>query len=927
MGHLGAKLFEGEVNLLVLLSCDGEGLERLVLGVVPHLVHVEPRGARKGLGSSGQGGYARPLGTMEKRTETFGIELSGLIKLLAKNLYAEHDVFVRELLQNAHDSISRRHAGEGDGKSAGKAAPAGVIRVLIDHAAKVVRFADNGTGLTEQQVREYLSVIGKSGTDAFRKDLADKGRLAGTTLIGQFGIGLLSAFVVADTVEVVTKSATDRALRWVSQGGSTYTIEDAERAEIGTTVSLHITQDKFLDVLHRQTLVKAIRKYADFLQYPIYLDDDTAPTNAVTPPWLRHYASDQERIVQYSLFVAQRFPDHPLCVIPVAIERPYRVQGILYVSDFHIPDYNTTGLVDIYSARMFVTSGHRDVLPKWAKFIRGVIDCPDLTLTAARDNIQHDEVLAAVSEALGRAIVGELTALAKADKARLTQILQWHDYHIKMMAVTEDAFFEAVCDLAPFETNEGPLTLAEYLAKAPLIGGVRHLVYFIERGSATQHYILFGGKGLRVINASGPFEEEFLQKYARLRGVPLHPISVATSTLVFSELLPDEAARLASLEARVARTLHIEGLTAKASSFEPTYIPAVTIFARDERLDREVEGAIQNPVLPEGVRKLLGKIAKDRRAAPVTLFLNAQNPSIQRLIAADIDDDTFGQAVVALYNNALILAQHRITPDNAEIIFRQFAGVIDKLLRTASDLAKARERLASVELLAEAGKPGRPSKTPWVSCFVALPSYGCNEFFEALTLALEAPEVGAQVVRSGQQQGGALEIPREAAALLQRAHCFGVELSREDMLVGMELGRMTAFADRPLVVFHQKGARQFFDLRGAAVVEYPAEVTTAQLAEVLRRELAKVGVWEGLLAEGGKASRYLSAVALGNAGIAEQVVKQVVSRAGAEGVSAEAFVRGSKEELERRWGVPHYLIQALQEHVARVYKLPSPGRT
>jgi molecular chaperone HtpG len=136
-----------------------------------------------------------------EQTSEFQIDLQGLIKLLAKNLYAEADVFVREMLQNAHDSVKRRRELQGEG------APPGEVRVKVDRTAGTITFTDNGAGMTEQEVKEYLSTIGRSGTDAFRRDLIEKGRQSEVTVIGQFGIGLLSAFIVADRVVVETRSS------------------------------------------------------------------------------------------------------------------------------------------------------------------------------------------------------------------------------------------------------------------------------------------------------------------------------------------------------------------------------------------------------------------------------------------------------------------------------------------------------------------------------------------------------------------------------------------------------------------------------------------------------------------------------------------------------------------------------------------------
>jgi molecular chaperone HtpG len=336
----------------------------------------------------------------------FQIDLQGLIKLLAKNLYAEADVFVREMLQNAHDSIKRRRELQGD------SAPEGVIRIRVDREAATVTISDNGAGMTEQEVKDYLSTIGRSGTDAFRQDLVQKGRQAEVTVIGQFGIGLLSAFIVADRVVVETLSwqPNQPAWCWQSSGEKTYDLQPGSRQDIGTTVTLHIN-DNYRDMLLLEELRKAIRKYADFLPVSIYVNDDPAPANAVNAPWHKTYDSPKDELLEMAIFVAKRFPDNPLSTIPIHLKSPYKVDGVLYVSDNRVPDVNTAGFVDIYQSRMFVMESNRDMLPVWAKFVRGIIDSPALTLTASRDAIQQDAIQKEIKLQLGEAVIAHLTEL------------------------------------------------------------------------------------------------------------------------------------------------------------------------------------------------------------------------------------------------------------------------------------------------------------------------------------------------------------------------------------------------------------------------------------------------------------------------------------------------------------------------------------
>jgi molecular chaperone HtpG len=297
----------------------------------------------------------------------FQIDLQGLIKLLARNLYPTADVFVREMLQNAHDSIQKRQTLQKDNPCKGK------IQVKINREAATITIADNGVGMTAQEVREYLATIGRSGTAEFRQ------REDVVALIGQFGIGLLSAFIVADRVVIETQSyqLEHPTLRWESDGGKTYNLQPIEKKEVGTTVTLHTSKD-YRDMLMKNKLQEAIRKYADFLPIGIYLNDDEGPSNTMNAPWHKHYADAEEelRVRDVKNFVFKRFNDIALAIIPINMSEPYPIQGVMYVSENRsLP----VGMVDIYQKRMFVMEANRDILPAWAKFIRGVIDSPALT--------------------------------------------------------------------------------------------------------------------------------------------------------------------------------------------------------------------------------------------------------------------------------------------------------------------------------------------------------------------------------------------------------------------------------------------------------------------------------------------------------------------------------------------------------------------
>jgi molecular chaperone HtpG len=230
----------------------------------------------------------------ERAEHEIRFEIEGLISLLAQNLYADPDVFLREMVQNAHDSIIKRRElavvvarGETPAQL-----PRPEIRIEVDRAARTLSIVDDGAGLTEREMHEHLSTIGASGTRELKRTLADRDRTRTVDLIGQFGIGLLSAYIVAARVEITTRSAVEPALRWSSDGGKRYHVEPAERADVGTTVVLHLRTEhgRYLEL---DRLRGIVRRYADFIGIPVLVDG--VGGLAADAPWHKAYAGDADR--------------------------------------------------------------------------------------------------------------------------------------------------------------------------------------------------------------------------------------------------------------------------------------------------------------------------------------------------------------------------------------------------------------------------------------------------------------------------------------------------------------------------------------------------------------------------------------------------------------------------------------------------------
>ena len=808
------------------------------------------------------------------------IDLQGLIRLLAKNLYAEADVFMREIIQNAHDSIKRRHELD-------LHAPPGIIRIRIDHEAGTITFADNGSGLTETEVHDYLSTIGRSGTDEFRQELMKKGRQAEVTLIGQFGIGLLSAFVVAYRVEVETLSmhAGNPPWHWMSEGQRDYELRTGMRGDIGTTVTLFISEN-YRDMLNPEELRKAIKKYADFIPYQIFLNDEGAPANAVNAPWHLSFASEYERLREYFLFADKRFPDFILEVIPVQLTTPHRVDGVLYISDRHVPVLNTTGMVDIYQARMFITSNNRDMLPNWAKFVRGVIDSPDLTPTASRDAIQLDATAREIKEELGTLVVQHLKQMAENNPTRFEHIMEWHSYYVKGMAVAYDDFFDAIADLVPFETNRGPMNLRHYLESSPRLENKTtfDIFFFSERGSATQFYMLCNAKGLLVINAGFIFEEEFLKKYAeRHPEIRLHLISGAGSEFLFERINADEADAFRNLEIDFRQTMPDPASQVRVVRFKPNSLPAITILTADAILRQELEQTKDNLIMPKSVRSLVSRILKERPTIPVILHLNADNQTIQQMakMAANHvrNSQAYQVAMLAIYNNAILLAQHLMTPDNAQAIFETSNQAIKLVINQTEQLNDLQARLSMTQLelrekeQAESKQDGKQAYAQHIIAMVALPFNDRETFaydsvlLPALRSVLEQRPYYWQVVRADEKYFEET-VERNVAAWIKQARVYIADISDLNANVMMELGYMRwgRNSEQPVIVLERSDTdHHLSDLAGLIRISYPAATGSYAIEEIateLASEFAKREDIQKL--NGLKQAHYLSSILLQN---------------------------------------------------------------
>ena len=558
----------------------------------------------------------------------------GLVQLLAKNLYPEPNVFVRELVQNAHDGIRRRQQVESGVQ--------GRIDIAFSRAARTITFHDNGIGLDRDDIHELLSVIGATGTGDARVlfEQSDPDTAAG--LIGQFGIGTLAAFVVADRITVHTRKAgSDAGWLWENGGSTECMLRAAPRETAGTSVTVHLSAGRSF-MLSPSWLGGAIVKYCDLIPFPIHIDG-AGPANAMHAPWhaagAARPAADNQA---YRAFLARRSRDDVEEVIPVEIDGPVRARGALGVCSYRIPDVSAAGVVDIYVRRMFVRGREPELLPAWAKFVRGVIDSPDLTPTAARDNVRRDDAFRALTTALGELIVGRLIRMATAEPPKFRNLCTKHHHHLNGLAATHATFFQAARDVLLFRTSKGMLPLTDCIGEGESAQHAPCLHYFPSDQDARQYHALADARGVTAVHAANVLEEELLVQYVQARsdGLRLIRLDMSRESILFGapSTQPRDRIRRFERSAELAlRGTGMRGLTVVVRSFDPAAVPAVILVSAATATDMQLAQLAGQPWLAESLQSLAQEMLESGRAQAspgLRLLLNERHALIRRLLAS-----------------------------------------------------------------------------------------------------------------------------------------------------------------------------------------------------------------------------------------------------------------------------------------------------
>jgi molecular chaperone HtpG len=387
----------------------------------------------------------------------FRVDIGGIIDIMGRSLYSRPDTPIRELIQNAHDAIMRRRSV--DLRHQGK------IEIEQSAGLGTLAFHDDGIGLTAEEAEAYLGTLGLGITGMIKRWPAEGPEAAGDSaaLIGQFGVGLFSAFLLADKIIVETRSLSGtEGVRWEAGPGSDIELSWSPRERVGTTVTLVLKPGFRQYAESRDVVEAAVREFADFLPVPIHLGGDKTRINVINVPWFDP-TPDPEAL---ELELESYFRETPLDIIPIRQERPATIAGALYVSPQRTPGFSSEATVAVTIRRMVISRKISGLLPTWASFLRGVLELSSCAPTASREDLVRDAAFHAVRGALEEAIYSHLERLASQEPRRLQSLLTWHRYTFAGAALSQPRLRRLLRDAYRFSTSQGALTFQEIVDRS-----------------------------------------------------------------------------------------------------------------------------------------------------------------------------------------------------------------------------------------------------------------------------------------------------------------------------------------------------------------------------------------------------------------------------------------------------------------------------
>jgi molecular chaperone HtpG len=591
------------------------------------------------------------------------VDMDGLMEVLGKNLYSTPFVAVRELIQNAHDSCFRR-------KIEDPSCPKDTLRIEVTASTtrSILTIQDRGAGLTEDEIHRYLATVGAGYTRLLRQESQRE------ELIGAFGLGFLSAYVIADRVEVWTTSfqTPDQTWHFSSRNGQRYTVEAAESEAVGTRVVLHL-RPRFATLARLESVAQVLERYACLLTIPIY-----APhlINGVRPPWrLEEAQASALRIKRLEMDFAKRFEPHfePLATISVVPQDGVTAQGLLWVQDGATYGNSDNRRVVLFVRGMLITEDARDLLPRWAGFVGGVIECNQLTPTASREDIQEDDVFAQLAEVIKETLIGGLAQIATREPEAWRRILMRHNEALLGAALCDERLFLLLQDDLTVPTSEGEMTL-------PTLRKHSHgKIYVSTSQQAGYEEVLFRALSRPIVQGWRYAARPFVQHACEARGLEL----IALGTRRGEEVVFVVEEVSAAMRAVFAEELAQNDTSLCFARFLPDSLPVLLVTNQEVALKRRIEDDETDKRIASGVLALARKFTQKVKEEHLhRLYINLNSSLIQQIFALPVPQRTHALRMLKALAQLMSPRAQRDTQADLGETLRLFCATLETMLQS-----------------------------------------------------------------------------------------------------------------------------------------------------------------------------------------------------------------------------------------------------
>ncbi len=607
------------------------------------------------------------------RKKQFKAESKKLLDMMINSIYTHKEIFLRELISNASDAIDKLYFKSLTDDSVKLARDDFKITIDIDKDNRTLTLTDNGIGMTAEELENNLGTIAKSGSLNFKKENADNESAQDISVIGQFGVGFYSSFMVADKVEVVSKAfGESTANKWVSAGADGYTIEECEKEDAGTVITLYIKEDNenesYSTYLEQYKIDELVKKYSDYIRYPIqmemsrqvpdpekegeYITEIAVETlNSMVPLWRK--SKSEIKAEDYNAFYKEKFMDYtdPQLVIHSKTEGQATFDALMFIPenppyDFYSKEYEK-GL-QLYSNGVLIMDKCSDLLPDYFSFVKGLVDSADLSLNISREMLQHDHQLKIIAKAIDKKLKNELKKMLNNDREKYNKFFKTFGLQLKYGVYANYGMEkDGLKDFLMFETSNGDgyATLKEYVGR---MADSQESIYYACGESAEKIALLpqldaVKEKGYEVLYFTDEVDEFAIQMLMEYDGK--HFANICKDDLDLSTDAEKEAINKKNEDAKDLLERMKEALGDKVSSvkFSNKLGSHPVSLSAEGYVSLEMEKVLnQMPNGGQGVK------------AQLVLEINSNHPVAEKLEKAD--NEQLKKYVALLYSSARLIA-------------------------------------------------------------------------------------------------------------------------------------------------------------------------------------------------------------------------------------------------------------------------------